>query len=85
MAKLLLQVGDRNGTYKNNLKRFKEILLSPKINKQELREIVFQDDLTKDLHKVEGNFDEKREKKIALKRNEKARMKRLRKRYSESY
>jgi hypothetical protein len=45
MAKLLMQVADRNGTYEENLSRFKEILHAPKINKEELRDIVFRDDL----------------------------------------
>ena len=83
MAKLLVQVGDKHGSYYDNLKRFKDILLAPKINKQELREICFQDDLKKELHLVEGNFDEKRERKIAAKRNLKARMKKLKKKYSD--
>ena len=83
MAKLLVQVGDKNGSYYDNLKRFKDILLAPKINKQELREICFKDDLKKELHLVEGNFDEKRERKIAARRNLKARMKKLKKKYSD--
>jgi hypothetical protein len=41
MAKLLVMVGDKHGSYYDNLKRFRDILLSPKINQQELREICF--------------------------------------------
>jgi hypothetical protein len=78
MAKLLMLVADKKGTYRDNLNRFKQILMATKINKQELRELCFQDEIQGELSKIENNFDERRERKIAQKLNQRARMKKLR-------